>query len=320
MIFGCKDTTIENLEEATQENSVANKFKEKTGILKFENFDELGAFIEKRIESKEDLLDKAKEFSEEGRYNPLLLIYNLEADEAEKLGIKEEKVAKVASYDDMLLLLLNENGEIQVSEKIYRINGDFVYEYQEGASEEIKLFLEQYTSGKISLEREQTLEFSEKLTVYMHNNKEVEEGSDYVSRGDTQHQFLSNTNWRFRMRAKQFDGYWYFYSSIGASTEVLERKRFWFITYWTRVVTDLRLDYRMSYRARAIHPFYGSYNSSRSGSNHQIYKYEAKEIFDYCLKPVFGPAPYKYTGTEGSTSHTAFMNNGVSMAFLNLQY
>ena len=147
-------------DDFTKESEVENVNKIHSiddSMLVFESEDQLKEFVANKIESNTDLLEEARtEFDENGRLS-LLVIYNsLEKEEAERLNLNREQIAKVDSPDSMLLYLLNANGELQIEDKIFRIDGDFVYSYTSGSGENINEFTEAYLSVEIRIEDQAT--------------------------------------------------------------------------------------------------------------------------------------------------------------------
>ena len=76
------------------------------------------------------------------------------------------------SPDSMLLYLLNANGEIQIEDKIFRIDGDFVYTYIPGYGKKIDEFIEAYMRGDIKIEDGKTVSFRRKNQFTGHSVKE----------------------------------------------------------------------------------------------------------------------------------------------------
>ncbi|CAM1372604.1 hypothetical protein [Tenacibaculum xiamenense] len=295
MIISCKEEEITNPEN---QNDLSVLKSNESNMLRFGSVDELKEFISVQHENDEDLLDKARRMSEEGKYNPLLLVYNLEGKEAEKLGIKERNVPTVASNDDMLLLLLNENGEIGIEDKIFRIDGDFVYSYSEGTSSNISEFLNAYNTGEIRIGRGDTYEFSKELTVYRHNNDSEREENREGVRGATSYKYFSNN---YRMKARQYNGYWLFYSSIGAKTKVEERKKFLWWSWWKTVKTDNRLEYQLTYNVTST---FGFPPLTLTASGHKYcHCNSANKVYDWSVG--FPAAPNVYKPLEGYSKHWA---------------
>ncbi|RLK00278.1 hypothetical protein [Tenacibaculum discolor] len=293
MIISCKE---EEVKEKTQIKEIELSRESGSNMLRFATAEELKAFISQHHESETDLLDEARRMSEEGKYNPLLLVYNLEVDEAEKLGINEKEVPLVSSNDDMLLLLLNEDGEIGIQDKIFRIDGEFVYTYTEGSSSQINEFLSAYKEGKIEIEKGKTIEYTKDLSVYMHNNKL--ERDDVSAKGATSYVYF-NSN--YRMKARQYNGYWVFYSSIGAKTKVQKRKKFLWWSNWKTVKTDNRLEYELSYK---VYSTFGFPTVTLDASGHKYcYCNSANKVYDWSVG--FPIAPNIYVPQEGQTKHWA---------------
>ncbi len=256
-LFACStDEAIEDLQQ--NETDALNLTQERRAntetpseILEFGSFEELESFIRELQDSNKDLLDEARRMSEEANYNSLLFIYETDLARLDEMGIKMENVAIVNSFDAMLHLLLNQQGEIKVANEIFRINGEFVYQYTEGSGNQIDRFLEDYNAGSVQIGKGRSLRISDELLVYRHNNNENIE--EELERGVTQYDYFTGGD--FRVKSRQFNGYWWFYSSIGSSTKLQQRKRYWFFgwrTRWDTVKRYNRLQYQLEYTANGI--------------------------------------------------------------------
>ncbi|CAM1357844.1 conserved hypothetical protein [Tenacibaculum sediminilitoris] len=296
MVISCKEEEMEK--ESLTKDEVKLSKENESNMLYFATTDELKMFISEYNESETDLLDEAKRMSEEGRYNSLLLVYNLEADEAKGMGINEEEVPVVSSDDDMLLLLLNQKGEIGIEDKIFRIDGEFVYSYSQGNSDQINDFLSVYNNGGVQINKGETYKFSNELSVYMHPNKVEKQEKKTSAKGATSYVYF-NSN--YRMKARQYNGYWLFYSSIGAKTKVEKRKRFLWWSWWNTVKTDNRLEYQLSYRVDSTFGF-PSVTLNTSGHKY-CYCNSANKVYDWSVG--FPAAPNIYVPLEGQTKHWA---------------
>lgn len=292
VLIGCQTEEETVLDENSKENIA---LKENVGMLDFETAEELNRFITEHHERETDLLEKAKETS---NYTPLLLVYNLEADEAKEIGISEDEVAEVNTNDEMLLFLLNENGEIGIEGKIFRIDGDFVYTYKQGEGNQIADFLKSYSVGKVKIEKGKTIEFGEGLTVYMHENNEEDYKEDIKARGVTKYEYFNDN---YRMKARQYNGSWVFYSSIGASTKVEEKKRFLWWSWWKTAKTDNRLEYEATYR---VYSNFGYPTIDRTASGH-VYCNCNVANKAYSWSVGFPVAPESYKALKGETRHWA---------------
>lgn len=317
--MACQSEQEQGIIENEAQRGIASK-NIASKMLQFETVKELKSFINDRLESDSDLLEEAKEMSSSGRYNPLLLIYNLESSEAKSLGINIKEVAKVGSDDNMLLFLLNQNGEIAIEGKIFRIDGDFVYTYTKGFSNTINEFLEKYNSGAIKLEKGKRIDYSKELNVYAHTNTfiDVNVKEKAMARGVTAHKYFDS---KHRMRARQFNGFWGFYSAIGANTLVQEKKKFLWWSWWKTVKTDNRLEYNMAFRSK-VTPGYPGYPSSinvaKSG-----HKYcncnQAQAVYSWAVG--FPWAPEIYTPLEGESKHWAhWYSSNPNTVSITLQY
>ncbi|SEC90214.1 hypothetical protein SAMN04489761_3915 [Tenacibaculum sp. MAR_2009_124] len=295
MIISCKEEEMSNPEN---QNDLSVFKSNENNMLRFGSIDELKEFISIRQEGEVDLLDEARKMSEEGKYNPLLLVYNLEGKEAEQLGIKERDTPIVSSNDDMLLLLLNEDGEIGIEDNTYRIDGDFVYSYSVGGASSIPKFLSAYNAGEVRIGNGDTYKFSKELTIYKHNNQPEREVEGKGLRGATSYKYFSNN---YRMKARQYNGYWLFYSSIGAKTKVEERKKFLWWSWWKTVKTDNRLEYQITYEITST---FGFPPVTLSASSHKYcYCNSANKVYDWSVG--FPAAPNIYKPLEGYTKHWA---------------
>ncbi|AUC14489.1 hypothetical protein BTO06_04730 [Tenacibaculum sp. SZ-18] len=297
LAVSCKEEEI--VSNQNEETIEIQKKHEGKSMLHFDRVEELQFFIKERVESNTNYLEEAKAFSERGIYNPLLLVYNLDQREAEILGIEEKSIPTVTSNDDMLLLMLNENGEIGIEDKIFRIDGEFVYTYTASSgSGDINNFIEQYQTGKLKIRRGETLEFSKSLSVFMHEN--TVKNQESVTKAQTNYQYFGNN---YRMKARQFDGFWGFYSSIGASTKVEERKKFLWWSWWKTAKTDNRLEYDMAFEVRST-PGFPPVNivTSASGSRYCNCN-NAQRTFAWSVG--FPWAPERYIPLEGESRHWA---------------
>ncbi|MEZ4874272.1 MAG: hypothetical protein R2793_02145 [Flavobacteriaceae bacterium] len=303
LFMGCvKD---EDVLSTTNDSVEANLSQKSSAVmLKFDSFDAFESFISQRVEANSDLNDEAEMMSNEEGYHSLLLIYNLNLAELDDLGIDPNDVAIVNSYDSMLHLLLNKNGEVNIEGHVYRINGEFVYQYEDGFGYQIDEFLNEYNAGNIDIEIGTSIEYGENLIVYRHNNNEnIEE--EILGRSATADTYF--TGGQYRMKSRQFNGYWLFYSSIGASTHVEQRKRYWFFGwhyYWDTVKRDNRLRYELSYTATDVI----NTSSSITGYDGGLTVCNCnKANRTYTWSVGFPFAPYTYSPNMGSgqTDHWA---------------
>ncbi|WP_442266962.1 hypothetical protein [Tenacibaculum sp. ZS6-P6] len=302
MVIGCKDEEIIKESNETEKLAAISSKGREVGMLRFGSVRELEAFVAERVESKSDLLDEARAFSDKGIYNPLLMVYNLEAEEAKELGIEEKNIPTVASDDDMLLLMLNQDGEIGIEDKIFRIDEDFVYTYVEGGGDEIDTFLEKYNGGGIKMENGQTIEFSKGLTVYKHDNAIKDGRENLVARNQTG---FDNFNNNHRMKSRQFHGYWVFYSSIGAKTLVEQRRRFLWWSWWKNIRANNSLQFELSYRVNSTFGFPPVFLNA-SGSSGCTNCNQHQRIYNWSVG--FPAAPNVYVPLDGMTRHQATWN------------
>ncbi|WP_299678578.1 hypothetical protein [uncultured Dokdonia sp.] len=312
-IFACsKDDAVEEFQQDTDSLNLTNDGKAQaestTQMLEFSSFDEMEGFIRELQESDADLLDVARSRSAENGYHSLLFIYDSDLATLDELGIKMEDVAIVHSYDDMLHLLLNKNGEVRVANQVFRVNGEFVYQYEQGASEQIAGFLENFNAGEIRIEKGDSQQISEELLVYRHNNNEdISEDLEREAttadnqRGVTHYDYF--TGGQYRMRSRQFNGYWWFYSNLGFSTKVQKRKRYWFFGwryYWGTVKKYNRLNYEINYTGNGVG--YPSYTNSAQGFRYCFCNI-ARRTVDWSVGVP--AAPFYYTINSGQSVHWA---------------
>ncbi len=311
LLFACsKEDAVEELQQETDSLNLTQErntdAESSAEMLEFGSFDELEAFISQLQESDADLLDEAMSMSAESGHHSLLYIYDADLATLDELGIRMEDVAVVHSYDDMLHLLLNQNGEVKVANQIYRIDGEFVYQYAEGSSNQISTFLANYNAGEIRLEKGDSEQISEELLVYRHNNDEditgdLDREATENERGVAAYDYFSGG--QYRMRSRQFNGYWWFYSNIGFSTKVQQRKRYWFFGwryYWSTVQRYNRLNYEVSYTGNGVG--YPSYVNNAQGAKDCFCNIASRTI-DWSVG--FPAAPFYYTMNSGQSNHWA---------------
>lgn len=297
-LIGCKEEeVISNTENEDVVEVSASKLDNKN-VLNFRNFDELEKTIHQFIEKDKDLMEESiMNLKETGRVS-LLLAYNFEEDEARKYGLKKENIAKVNSDDQVLLYLLNSEGEIVVNETTYKIDENFVYVLKRNNREIFQKFLAEFKEGKIKTKDRKLLEYSEDLQVYKHGNSResihnVQQRTEYGS-------FFNDTS--VRVKARQFDDYWFFYSSIGAITKTEQFRRVWFWSSWVNVITSNRLRFSVAYERFHFWstnvPLGG--NTMRDDINRRTYA--INKVYEFCVGP---PALYVYRARLGFTQHEA---------------
>jgi len=281
--------------EVTQEEQFSSKSRpiENSDILRFKTDEDLKEYI--AAYNDKDLLDEARSMYDETGYVSLLLIYDMNQDELDRIGMDSKNVLQLASYDDMLHLLLNRKGEIEIAEYTMRVDEDFVFKYKNGNRKSISAFLAEYTKGRVEIVKGQTVDYNEVLTVHMQNNHESFE-KDVDKRRVTIHDYF--TGGQYRMKSKQFHGYWLFYSSIGAYTKVQQKRRWWFFGwryYWRTVKRYNRLQYKLSYKETYPNGFPTTFSSANG------YKYchchIARKVYSWSAGV---PAPIIFSPVAGS--------------------
>ena len=232
--------------------------KPTSDMLHFNSTEELKSFILERADS--DLLEEAEIEANRGSRTSLLYLYSLNLAELDSKNIDRSTVAIVNSYDDMLHYILNKDGEIGIADFVFRINGDFVFKYKKGYSDEINRFMKDYSRGGIKIKKGEAIEYNESLTVFMHESNESiqadlaetilykgsrgEKTEDRYVKGTKSYTYFSSG--KTRMRAKIHQTTWFFYTSIGASTKTQIRKRYWFFGwhyYWKTKKAYNRFNY-----------------------------------------------------------------------------
>lgn len=289
IMISCKDEeVIINGETSTE--IVAFKTENK-GILTFKNFDYLERRINEIIERDHDLYKESRnEFLETGRIS-LLLAKNMGSEEAEKLGIHLKRIPSVSSEDQVLLYLLNANGEVVIDDIIFRIDGDFVYSIVPGGDDYVNEFLEAYNAGKLEVGERKLLNYNKYLKVYKHGNKKEKE---VVKR--TGYDIFPNDS-SVRVKGRQYEEYWFFYSSVGALTKT---EQYW--SNWVNVETTNRLRFSVYFESFSIFDAYTPIEGKFL--NDDIIKR------DYAIDKVFGfsvgsPAPLTFKAQDGFTEHQA---------------
>lgn len=295
-------------------------------MLHFRSSNELSAYITNLLDT--DLLDESRARAERNEHVSLLYLYNLNLAELDALEINRKKVAIVNSYDETLHFLLNKKGEINIGNSIYRVNGDFVFKYNVGHSGDVNRFLQEYNGGGIRIERGQNLEYSENLSVLMHENNEsvTEDLADTIlfngniesiiadteirdrtaNKSVTSYTYFSSGN--TRMIARQFNGYWGFYSSMGASTKTQIKKsyRYWWfgwrtVSWWSTQKAYNRLQYEVSYTYYNI--FFNVYETGNASGHKYCYCNCAKKTFDWSVGIPVAPFYFLPSQSSGQTVH-----------------
>ncbi|WP_062061678.1 hypothetical protein [Aquimarina longa] len=294
-----------NHDDGLQEtnNTIVNSNKRgESKMLKFNSEEELERFILEKVESKVDLIDESKrELEREGRLS-LLLTYTLEKKEAERLRLKKENIPVVETYDNMLLYLLNENGEISINDFIFKIDEDFVYSYRIGHSSKINEFLEAYNAKKIKIESEKVTSFGEGLSVYKHNNAKNIETKIYSKSGNSDYHSEQFNGANVRFVAKNWTTNFWFYHSIGASTEVQKENKFLWWSWYTPTKADNRLKYNVTF---TVEPFFGLGSASTLTKTGNVYCNcnKASKTIHWTVKFSEDSAYSKVKGTSNHWAH-----------------
>lgn len=287
------DEPIQEQETIIVDNGQKRK---ESSMLKFESQREFEAYVKEKNASGIDLLEEARMvFEEEGRLSLLLIYQGLEKHEAERLELRKEEIPVVESPDSMLLYLLNEDGEIGIEDKIFRIDGDFVYTYTGGNGKAIDEFLEAYAAGDIRIKDGETISFSKDLTVFKHTNKSSEEEVKSSFPVEEIHHFNGNNA---RMIARQWNGHYAFYSSIGSVTKTQEWSKFLWWGHWKDVKTDNRLEWSASYYAQDL-VFETSPRIKFTEGKEYCNCYEAKKIYEWSA----GLIAQEFNPRSGVTKH-----------------
>lgn len=126
VVTSCQEKEVVEFNEVSSKESSSLKQSQFKGDLESESY----KF--KVFESNSELAERLYEYSEKGNYTPLLLVYNLE--------------------EEIDLFTLNENGEIGIEDKIYRIDGDFVYTYTSSGEGKVDSFHKHVLSDEIEIE------------------------------------------------------------------------------------------------------------------------------------------------------------------------
>ncbi|WP_203293537.1 hypothetical protein [Luteirhabdus pelagi] len=293
--------TVDDKLESPTETDLVIQEKAAGNILEFGSFQELETFISDRLTSHRDLLDESRNMASSMGYYSLLYLYNSNLAEIDSVGLRYEDIPIVNSYDDMLHLLLNQDGEIKIEDKTYRIDGEFVFQYTPTSERFIDQFLREYTEGTIQLDVNESVEYENDLLVFRHENDEIIEfvfDDERQTRGITINDNFSNCSTSHRMKSKQFDGFYLFYSSIGASTKIQKRKRFWFFGwhyYWSTVKRYNRLEYDVEYTGNSTLG-YPPVTFTKKGHRY-CHCNSASKTFDFA---VGIPAPYNFSPNSGA--------------------
>jgi len=316
LFVSCDNDSYLDEQEETDKSTISSS---NSDMLRFNSSNDLKVYISRLIDDDIDLDEESKNRAERNEHISLLYLYSLNLAELDSININRKKIAIVNSYDDMLHFLLNKNGEIRLENFIYRINGDFVFKYNIGNANDIRNFMVAYNNGRVRIERGETIEYTRNLTVYMHDNNEsiaddlsdtilYRNGSNankstFTDKSVTSYTYFPSGN--TKMRSRQFNGFWFFYSAIGASTKTKIRITYWYwwfgwhqASYWQTKKTDNRLTYDMTYTITNL-IFGESYEETAVG-NKYCNCYRAKRTFNFA---VGVPAPLYYTPSTGQTHH-----------------
>lgn len=242
-MIGCQEEEVITDIEKGNTSEVNLTKSENKNVLSFANFDELEKTIYEILESDVDLLERSiTDFKEKGRVS-LLMASNFGEEELREYGLKRENIAKVDTGDRVLLHLLSYEGEIIIERTIYKIDEDFVYILKDNNKEIIRKFLTEFKEGRIEVTNRKLLKYNESLQVYKHGNNKKEE---YVSVKRTEYGNFPNDG-SVRVKARQFDDHWFFYSSVGALTKT---EQYW--NSWVNVETTNRLKFSVYFEAFSI--------------------------------------------------------------------
>jgi len=286
-------------EETQQEQFSSEPKLRKNYILRFKTDKDLKEFI--AANNDKDLLDEAQRMYKAG-YLSLLLMYNMNLAELDSIGIDSRNMPIVHSYDDMLHLLLNRNGEIELAGYTMRIDEDFIFKYKNRNSESISEFLADYTKGRVEIEKGQTVDYNEVLTVHMNNNNESI-AKDINQRRVTIHDYFTGGN--YRMKSRQFNGHWLFYSSIGSSTKVQKKKSYWFFGwkyFWKTVRRDNSLEYGLKYKLSTT-GFPVQVLSANGQKN--CHCHIARDIYHWSVGFPVAPTTFWPVAGSGNSVHSA---------------
>ena len=293
MMISCQEEEVISSEKSiTTKEIYLEEEKEEVGMLSFKSSDELYSFVENNEGA--DLLELAKKYSEKGIYNPLLLAYASE----------KEDVPVVNTQSSLLLLLLNEDGEIGIEDKIFRIDGDFVYTYTanddgEGA-ETIANFLKEYNAGGIKLKEGGTIEY-DNITVFRHENGVEKTGKSAKA-------FNVNTtsiNTTTTLRGVGADEYWFFISFVWFSTNVEYNSILpGFLNMFLNAATSQnRLNYDVGIETDYVLAPWQPASTNYYGDD----AYATTRVLWRLPKLSIGiPAPERYTITLGGSLHETY--------------
>ena len=301
-------------------------------MLHFRSSEDLNSYIADLLDSEMDLLEEAKTRARSNEHTSLLYLYSLNLAQLDSIEVNRKKVAIVNSYDETLHFILNKKGEINIGNSIYRINGDFVFKYNIGYESDVNHFMREYNNGGIRIERGQTIEYNENLSVLMHENNEsvsedladtilfdgnIESITDTEIRdgntlGRTANKSITTYNYfssgRTRMIARQFNGYWWFYSSMGALTKTQIKKTYWYwwfgwhhVSWWSTQKAYNRLDYEVSYTYYNI--FFNVYQTGSANGHKYCYCNSAKKVYNWSVGFPAAPFYFLPSQSSGQTKH-----------------
>lgn len=307
MVVGCQDEEIVVSDVTT--NNKTETIRDDILMRYFNSFDELNYFVEKNEGS--DLLDLAKQESKEGNYNPLLLVYAEFSEEGKEIV----DVPVVNTQSGLLLLLLNEAGEIGVKNHIFRIDGEFVYSFSvdmdaDARSQRAAEFLEKYAAGSFKLPEGDSMEYDD-ITVYHHDNKETTKSKTTSAR--TFNSTTTSINGNTSLRGIGADEYWFFISFVWFSTNVEYDSALPGVVnmLFNATKSDNRLNYDVGIQTSNV-----SFPFTSATSYYGIDVHETSRILWRLPKFSFGfPAPERYTITLGGSLHDTYWGTSPTGSF-----
>lgn len=292
MVVGCQEEEIINSNETLNKETFQKD--EIVGMLNFKSFDELNSFIEKNEGA--DIIDLAKSYSEERHYNPLLLVYNLKT--------QKEDTPDVNTKSGLLLLLLNEKGEISIDGNIFRIDSEFVYAFStndndDKRSETVATFLKEYNTGRIVFPKEKSIEYDNVIIYHHENNSEIKNKNASARTFNTDTTIINSTT---TLRGVGAEEYWFFISFVWFSTNVEYNSVFPdnINMFVNSVSSNNRLNYDIGIDTNYITAPWLPSNTGYFGDD----VYETTRLLWRLPKFSVGfPAPERYTITLGGSLH-----------------
>ncbi len=144
--------------------------------------------------------------------------------------------ATIIIDDHLLLTVLDPNLEMQVGDRIYRVQKNFAFSYAVGHYDQVEEF--NANSNEYELPDEELYVINDHLSVAKHSTVELDERLwifGYGWRTNAKHRSYGHHR---NMKSVQWETNLFFYRSIGVKTKYEEKRGWWIFKVWQNVNTD----------------------------------------------------------------------------------